>query len=86
MNSDARLGLMTKRLRATITIEVEASDYREAAVHQERLETYFTAVCGDYPDARIVLSERRGGPPSGTTPRSVARPLYRRSGHLNSYE
>jgi hypothetical protein len=85
MSSDAVLNVMKKRLRATITIEIEASDYREAAAHQDRLETHFTAVRDDYPDARIVLCERRGG--TGAPERaSPARPLYRRSGRLNSYE
>jgi hypothetical protein len=73
----------SKRLRATITIEVDASDYREAAAHQERLESHLTSVRGDYPDAQIVLSERRAAAPSG---RSSGRSLHLRSGRLNAYE
>jgi hypothetical protein len=83
MKHEAPIGVMTKRLRATITIEIEATDYREAAVHQERLESHLTAVRSDYPDAQIALCERRGGPRPATNP---SRTLHHRSGRLNSYE
>ncbi len=82
MKTETPLGVLTKRLRATITIEIEASDYREAAEHQACLETHLSAVRGDYPEARIVLSERRGGPRGG----DGTRPLYRRSGRLHTYD
>jgi hypothetical protein len=76
-----------RRLRATITIEVDASDYREAAHHQERLESHLTSLRGDYPEARITVSERRtSGPPTDTPSRSGPRPLHVRSGRLNAYE
>ncbi len=84
MKHDVSAGLVAnRRLRATITIEVDASDYREAAAHQERLESHLTTLRGDYPDARITVSERRTSQPAG---RASPRPLHVRSGRLNAYE
>jgi hypothetical protein len=69
-------------LRATITIDVEAADYLEAAEHQKRLETHMAEIRADFPAASIVLNERRRPAAEPTEPRK----LYERSGRLNTYE
>lgn len=47
------------RLRASITVELEAADFVEAAGHQRRLQTLFDAVAAAYPKAEFELRERR---------------------------
>lgn len=47
------------RLRASITIEIEAVDYVEAATHQRRLQQLFDNVEAAYPGAEFQLRERR---------------------------
>ncbi len=73
----------TVRLRVTITIDVDAADYLEAAEHQKRLESYLSSVRTEYPAAEISAKERRG-------PRPVSRHEPRRlrvnSGKLHAYE
>ena len=60
------------RLRATISIEVDAADYLEAAEHQRRLETHLSTVRSDYPEAWIAVTERRrSGGSSEVRPREV---------------
>ncbi len=54
------------KLRAQITIELDAADYREAANHQQGLEAALTLVREAYPQAVLSLKTRRR--PSG--PRS----------------
>ena len=79
-SSDA---MPAKLLRATITIDVEALDYLEAADHQKRIETHLAQVKEAYPGAWMVLSEPRRSAAAGpATPRK----LYMRSGRLNAYE
>jgi hypothetical protein len=76
-------GISAKRLRATITIDVEAYDYLEAAEHQKKIEAQLSQVKGVYPDAWLVLSERRR--PAAAGP-AAPRDLHARSGRLNVYE
>ena len=47
------------RLRASITIDIEADDYVEAAAHQRRLQELFEAVSAAYPGAEFQFRERR---------------------------
>jgi hypothetical protein len=75
-------GMQPKMLRATITVEMEACDYVEAAEHQKRLQAELARVRQDYPGAWLTLGgrhERGVGP--GQRPR-----LLRQSGRLNDYE
>jgi hypothetical protein len=72
-----------KLLRATITIDVEALDYLEAAEHQKRIETHLEDLKQAYPEAWMTLSERRRPPSAGP---AAPRKLYLRSGRLNAYE
>jgi hypothetical protein len=71
------------RLRATISIDVDAADYLEAAEHQKRLETHLSTVRGDYPEAWIAVIERRR--PAADAP-AHRRELRVRTGRLNAYE
>jgi hypothetical protein len=72
-----------KLLRATITIDVEATDYLEAADHQKCIESHLAQVKSAYPDAWMVLSERRRPQASGP---AAPRKLYLRSGRLSAYD
>jgi hypothetical protein len=47
------------RLRALITIDIDADDYVDAADHQRRLQTLVEAIQADYPQASLQLRERR---------------------------
>jgi hypothetical protein len=47
------------RLRACITVDIEAADYLEAASHQRRLQALFEAVAASYPEAEFQFRERR---------------------------
>jgi hypothetical protein len=75
-------GIAPKLLRATITIDVEAADYLEAAEHQKRLAAHMSQIRADFPDASAVLIERRR--PAAEP--AVLRKLYERSGRLNNYD
>lgn len=47
------------RLRAQITIDIEARDFVDAADHQRRLEELVQAIKGEYSQAALLLRERR---------------------------
>ena len=78
-----RRGVQPKVLRATITVEMEASDYVEAADHQKQLLAELERIRQDYPGAWLTLGGRhqRGDVHAGQRPR-----LLRQSGRLNEYE
>lgn len=75
-------GILPKLLRATITIDVEAADYLEAAEHQKRIEAHMAEIRSDFPGAAMLLNERRRPAVEPAEPRR----LYERSGRLNTYE
>jgi hypothetical protein len=71
------------RLRAQITIDIEADDFVAAADHQKRVEGFIDGIREVYADTNLVLKERRilAGP---REPRPE--PVQRRStGKLHSY-
>lgn len=72
------------KLRAQITVDVDADDYISAAEHQKRLEDLFHNLQRDYEHAELEFKTRRGGvaPRSKSTPH----PVRRASGHLHAYE
>ncbi len=47
------------RLRASITVDIDAADYVEAAAHQRRLQELYEAVAAAYPGAEFQFRERR---------------------------
>ena len=71
------------RLRAQITIDIEAADFVSAADHQRRVEGFIDGIRQTYADTNLVLKERRvlAGP---REPRPE--PVQRRpTGKLNRY-
>lgn len=71
------------KLRAEIVIEIEADDFVVAADHQRRVEAILGQVREDYPQAAMMLRERKE--------RTAARrfrpeqPTRERTGRLNQY-
>jgi hypothetical protein len=80
---EAPCGIPPKTLRATITVDMEAGDYIEAAEHQALLQKVLAQIRQDYPGAWLTLGGRhkRGDAQAGRRPR-----LLRPSGRLNAYE
>lgn len=69
------------RLRAIITIDIEARGFADAAAHQERLEGLHLVVRGHYEQARMDLRERR---PRAKPRLDAGEHLH--SGHAVEYE
>jgi hypothetical protein len=71
------------RLRAQITIEIDAADFVAAADHQRRVEGFIDGIREVYADTSLVLKERRvlAGPREPRPEPSHRRP----TGKLNSY-
>ena len=47
------------RLRAQITIDISAEDFVEAADHQTRLAKFVEYLKAEYPEAEMIIRERR---------------------------
>ncbi len=76
------------RLRAQITIDMEACDYIAAADFQRRMQGLMEDVRKQYEQAGLELKECRGPPASRSRPRSNY-PMERSTfstGALNRYE
>ena len=79
-----RDGVRDMRLRAVITIDIDAADFVDAADHQRRIESLLGAMRDSYADAALEFRERRqvrrgmspGHPPGGR---------LSSTGKLNSY-
>ena len=71
------------RLRVTMTIDIDATDYLEAAEHQKRLETCLGVVRDSYPSLAVEVRERRG---AKSRAQAATRPFRVQSGKLNAYE
>ncbi len=71
------------RLRAQITIDIEAADFVAAADHQRQVESFIDGIRQVYADTSLVLKERRvlAGPREPRPEPSQRRP----TGRLNSY-
>jgi hypothetical protein len=76
-------GRVMLRLRAQITIDIEAADFVAAADHQHRVEDFVEGIRQVYSDASLVLKERRvlAGPREPRPEPAQRRP----TGRLNSY-
>lgn len=70
------------KLRVTISIDIDARDYLEAAEHQKKIESYLSSVQAEYPGAEILVKERRGPRPESGASRAVRV----RSGRLRAYD
>jgi hypothetical protein len=53
------MGAIRLRLRAQITIDIDAQDFVEAADHQRRLEEMVRRIKEEYEHAALLLRERR---------------------------
>jgi hypothetical protein len=71
------------RLRAEIVIEIDAPDFVVAAEHQRRVEVLHEAVRQAYPQASMLLRERK----ERIAARQVqaARPVMHQTGRLHAY-
>ena len=72
------------RLRAHITIDIDAADFVSAAEHQRRVESILAIVKQDYSQANLELRERRerADAPAEPRPAKPGRP----TGALHHYE
>ena len=70
------------KLRATFIVEVDAADYLEAAEHQRRFESQLNVIHSEYPNAQLVLKERKPKGEGARPPRAAAV----RSGSVSAYE
>ena len=73
------------RLRALITIDIDADDYVEAADHQRRLQTLIESIKADYPQAALQLRERRARRGRRTEGGDTVTQLKHYTGRLNRY-
>lgn len=73
------------KLRAVITIDIEAADFVEAAAHQRRIETLLQPLTEPYPDAALTFRERRSARRGPMAAVADVRPLPRPSGKLRTY-
>ena len=73
----------TVRLSAEIVIEIEAPDFAVAAEHQRRVEVLHEAVRQAYPQASMLLRERK----ERASARQIqnARPMVHQTGRLHAY-
>lgn len=71
------------KLRVTISIDVDAADYLEAAEHQRRIEGHFTRLQAIYPVAEMEAKERRG--PRVSRPQTP-RTLVVTTGRMHAYD
>lgn len=73
------------KLRALITIDVEAVDFVEAADHQRRIQELMEALQASYPAADLTFRERRSSRRGATTTATDQQTLPRSSGRLRNY-
>ena len=75
------------RLRATISIDLDASDFVDAADHQRRLQELFDVVRAAYPSAEFQFRERRARPARRveTPPSADVTELKHYTGKLSRY-
>lgn len=76
---------MTMKLRAVITIDIEARDFVDAAEHQRQIEKVLTQVTDLYPTAALVFRERRASARSASSNGAPAKPPAQPTGRLSSY-
>ena len=75
----------TLRLRAEITIDLDAADFLEAAEHQRRIEDLISAMRAEYRQAIFAFRPRRG-PRSKKAAEPRASEIKHYTGRLHSYE
>lgn len=73
------------RVRATITIDIEAADFIEAAAHQRQCETLLGEVRRLYPPAVLEVRERRVARRERVVAVNPALPPRSTTGRLKTY-
>lgn len=73
------------KLRAVVTIDVEAADFVEAADHQRRIEELMEPLQAAYPGADLTFRERRSARRGATADAAEQRSFPRPSGKLRTY-
>ena len=73
----------TCNLKVTVTINIEAEDFREAAEHQKRLEDAVAPLLAAYPGAAVAVSRTRAG---RMGPRGAGRRTHVASGRVSLYD
>jgi len=73
------------KLRAQITIDIMARDFRDAADHQARVETLMQMIRSEYEQAGLEFRERRDRPPR-RPPNGVSPPRLHYTGRLHEYD
>ena len=73
------------RMRATLTIDIEVTDYMQAGEHEARLRELQQELKDRYGCASLEFKERRPRPAVDGTAASVAR-IVPRTGRLPAYE
>jgi hypothetical protein len=72
------------RMKAEIALEVDASDFIEAAEHQKKLELFLATLKELYPGAELRFWERRERTGAGGT--AAARPARASARRVNAYD
>lgn len=72
------------RLKATITIDIDAADFVEAAGHQRRIEALLTDMREAYPAAGLDFRERRASR-RGRHEARMPNPVQAVTGRLHAY-
>lgn len=72
------------RLKATITIDIDAADFVDAAGHQRRIEALLTDLQQAYPAAGLDFRERRTSR-RGRHEMHVPSPVQAVTGRLSAY-
>jgi hypothetical protein len=70
-------------LKVTVTINIEAEDFRAAAEHQKRLEDAVAPLLEAYPGAAVTVNRTRAG---RMGPGGSARRLHVASGRVSRYD
>lgn len=75
------------RLRAIITIDIDATDFVHAAEHQRQIETLLSEIQAAYPHAELDFRERRQTRRSAATTvqNRASEGSLSRTGNLHSY-
>lgn len=73
------------KLRAQITIDIDVDDFVEAADHQRRVAQIAAGVRRDYPQADLMLRQRRERPGRPPASAMALAPVHY-TGRMSEYE
>jgi len=76
---------MIVKLRAQITIDIQADDFVDAAEHQRRVQALMEMVQREYHQAALLFRERRDRPVRGISAAPSSRQVHY-TGRMHEYE